>query len=85
MLAIQTAGSNTTNPVFICSGSSATVGNQFQTIYITGSAAGGHGGFNPDVGAVAGDRIIVFSSVSNTFGSGKNLKGTYTVTAEIAE
>jgi len=85
MLAIQTAGSNTTNPVFICSGSSATVGNQFHTIYITGSAAGGHGGFNPDVGAVAGDRIIVFSSVSNTFGSGKNLKGTYTVTAEIAE
>jgi hypothetical protein len=84
MLAIQTAGSDTTNPVFICSGSSPTVGNQFQTIYITGSAAGGHGGFNPDVGAVAGDRIIVFSSVSNTFASTKNLKGTYTVTAEIA-
>ena len=40
-------------------------------------------GFN-FVGAVAGDRIIVFSSVSNTFGSGKNIKGTYTVTAEIA-
>ena len=84
MLAIQQTTSNSTNPVFICSGSSPTNGTQFNTIYITGSAAGGHEGVNPDVGAVAGDRIIVFSSVSNTFASGKTLKGTYTVTAEIA-
>ena len=81
---ITTAGAGSApQPVFIASGSSGdTTGASFHTVYITGSAAGGHGGFNPSVSVEAGDLIIV--AAQTTEGSG-NVKINYSVTGELDE
>jgi hypothetical protein len=74
---------NAPQPTFIASASSAdTAGQQFRTVYMTSSAAGGHGGYNPDVVLEPGESIIVAANSSQTSG---NIKFTYTVTGELDE